>query len=234
MTPLAQQRDFPLLEQLSDAEIVRRVGDGETSLFELIMRRYNRRLFRIARGILGSDAEAEDAVQEAYVCAWLKLRQFRGPEGFASWLCQIATNEALMRRRKRKVVLTDLSSLDEPLNETAAMADQQSPHDNPEAGLHEYQLRRLLERAIDALPDTYRDVFVLREIEQLSVAETARFLGVEEGAVKTRVHRARRLLQENLTGEMATALAGTFSFDGARCDRLVDGVFRRLRDLQHS
>jgi RNA polymerase sigma-70 factor, ECF subfamily len=232
MTPLAQRRDLPLLEQLPDAEIARRVCAGETSLFELIMRRYNRRLFRIARGILGSDAEAEDAVQEAYVCAWLKLGQFRGPEGFASWLCQIATNEALMRRRRRTVVLTDLSALDEPLNETAAMDDRQSADSNPEAGLHDYQLRRLLERAVDGLPEVYRDVFVLREMEQLSVADTARFLGVEEGAVKTRVHRARRLLQANLTGEMATALSGTFSFDGARCDRLVDGVFARIRELK--
>lgn len=234
MTALAQRRDFPLLEQLPDAEVARRVSGGETALFELIMRRYNRRLFRIARGILGNDAEAEDAVQEAYVCAWLKLRQFRGPEGFASWLYQITTNEALMRRRRRKMVLTDLSALDEPSNETTAMDDRQSADSNPEADLHDYQLRRLLERAVDSLPEVYRDVFVLREMEQLSVADTASYLGVEEGAVKTRVHRARRLLQANLTGEMATALAGTFSFDGARCDRLVESVFARIRDLQSS
>ncbi|HKE93623.1 MAG TPA: RNA polymerase sigma factor [Povalibacter sp.] len=230
---LAQRRDLQLLEQLSDTELAARVCRGDTALFELIMRRYNRRLFRIARGILGNDAEAEDAVQEAYVCAWYKLGQFRGPDGFASWLCQIATNEALMRRRRRKdTLLTPLTELNEPSNEEAAMADPQSPHVNPEADLHERQLRQLLERAIDRLPDTYRDVFMLREVEQVSVADTAAFLGIEEGAVKTRVHRARRLLQLNLTGELSAALRGTFDFDGARCDRLVEGIFRRINGLQ--
>lgn len=233
MRPFAQQCDLQPLSQLSDAQLVSRICNGESALFELIMRRNNRRLFRIARGILGNDAEAEDAVQEAYLCAWFKLRQFRGPEGFASWLCQIMTNEALMRRRRRKNVhLTTLDTVDESDNEEPAMADLRSPNDGPEVALYDRQLCQLLERAVDDLPEVYRDVFVLRELEQLSVADTARCLGIEAGAVKTRVHRARRLLQNNLKGGLSAALKGAFDFDGARCDRLVAGVMQRISALE--
>lgn len=232
MTLPALQRDRQMLDQLSDTQVALRVRSGEPALFELIMRRYNRRLFRIARGILGDDAEAEDAVQEAYVCAYFKLRQFRGPDGFAGWLCQIATNEALMRRRRRKrVTLMPLDALNEPSNQEAAMADPASPDNNPEAGVHEHQLHHLLERAIDGLPDAYREAFVLREVEQMSVADTAHCLNIEEATVKTRIHRARRLLQHNLTGELSAALTGAFDFDGARCDRLVAGVIQRINQL---
>lgn len=229
MPSIAQRRDRQTLEQLSDTEIVVRVRNGDAALFELIMRRYNRRLFRIARGVLGDDTEAEDAVQEAYVCAYFKLQQFRGPDGFASWLSRIATNEALMRRRNRKrELLMPLDTLNEPSNQEAAMADPRSPDHNPEAGLHEYQLRRLLECAIDRLPEVYRVAFVLREVEQMSVSDTAQCLDIEPATVKTRVHRARRLLQHNLTGELSAALTGAYDFDGARCDRLVAGVIQRI------
>ena len=230
MIPLAARRDRQTLELLSDADIVSRVRAGEPALYELIMRRYNRRLFRIARGILGHDGEAEDAVQEAYVQAYYKLPQFRGPDGFASWLCQIVTNQALMRRRRLRVVLTPLETLDLPANQEAAMANPRSSGNDPAASVHEQQLRQLLERAIDQLPEVYRVAFVLREIEELSLAETGQLLGIETATVKTRVHRARRLLQRNLTEELATALQGAFAFDGERCDRLVARVFERLRD----
>jgi RNA polymerase sigma-70 factor (ECF subfamily) len=232
MTALAQRTDRQTLEQLPDHVVAARVLAGDAGLFELIMRRYNRRLFRIARGILGDDAEAEDAVQEAYVRVYLKLAQFRGPDGFASWLCQIASNEALMRhRRHRRAVLAPLSELDEPSNQEAATMDPHSPAANPEAALHEHQFRLLLEQAIDALPEVYRSAFVLREVEQMSVAETAACLGIDPTTVKTRVHRARRLLQQGLSQELAAALPGAFAFDGQRCDRLVAGVFRRLNAL---
>lgn len=229
MAALSQRHDLQFLSQLSDAEVASRVTAGDSALFELIMRRYNRRLFRIARGILGNDAEAEDAVQDAYVCAWFKLGQFRGPDGFASWICQIATNEALMRRRRRKgIVLTTIDVVNEATSGASEAGDWQASEASPEAEVHEYQLRVLMERAVDGLPDVYRDAFVLREIEQLSVADTARCLGIEQGAVKTRVHRARRLLQRDLTGDLASALAGAFRFDGDRCDRLVAGVIGRI------
>lgn len=232
MIALAARTDRQILEQLSDQDIVARVLAGDTPLFELLMRRHNRRLYRIARIILRDDAEAEDALQEAYVRAYLKLAQFRGPQGFASWLCRITTNEALTRRRARGgVALVDLDALDDPTNQEAAMADIDSPTTNPEAALHDHEFRRLLEQAIDALPETYRAVFALREIEQLSVQETATFLGIEPATVKTRVHRARRLLQQRLTTEVSAALAGVHTFDGDRCDRLVARVFQRLGAL---
>lgn len=228
MTPLAAHPDRHALELLGDAEIVARVRGGEPALYELIMRRYNRRLFRIARSILGHDGEAEDAVQEAWVQAYFKLQQFRGPGGFPGWLCRIATTQALMSRRRRHLVPVPLDILDRPANQEAAMADPRSPGNDPAASLHEQQLRHMLERAIDQLPDAYRATFVLREVEGLSVAETGQLLGIEEATVKTRVHRARRLLQRDLTGEMAEALQGTFAFDGERCDRMVARVFKRL------
>ena len=232
MKSFAERTDRRLLEQLSDVEVVARVQAGEHALFELIMRRYNRRLFRIARGILRDDAEAEDAVQEAYVSACFKLNQFRGPEGFATWLCQIATNAALMRRRSRaRGGLTLVGAPDEAHADETAMAQLRSPPETPEAALHSHQLASLLEQAIDALPDTYRSAFVMREVEQMSVADTARCLGIEEATVKTRVHRARRLLQRDLTAELSAALSGTYGFDGARCDRIVTSVVARLNEL---
>src|SRR5690606_8059968 len=203
--------------------------DGAMAPFELLMRRYNRRLFRIARGILKDDGEAEDAVQETYVCAWFKLGQFRGPAGFAGWLCQIATNEALMRRRRLQRTRRNMAGVVEDRWGSAdPVAELRSPDAGPAALVHEGQLRQLLESAIDGLPDVYRDAFVLREVEQMSVAETACCLGIEEGAVKTRVHRARKLLQRNLTAELTTAMEGAFAFDGARCDRLVAKVLGRI------
>jgi len=229
MTLLAERRDRHLLERLTDEEVVTRVRAGESALFELIMRRYNRRLFRIARSILGSDAEAEDAVQDAYVGAYFKLQQFRGPGGFATWICRIATNEALMRRRGRsRSALSESSTLDESDNREAAIADPQSPDYNPEAAVHEQELRRLLEEAVDGLPEVYRAAFVMREVERMSVAETADCLGIEEATVKTRVHRARRMLQRDLTSDLETALTGTFDFDGGRCDRIVARVFAAI------
>jgi len=230
MNALALRADRQVLEQLSDEAVVARVLAGDVPLFELLMRRYNQRLFRVARAILKDDADAEDAVQEAYVHAYLKLGQFRGGHAFAGWLLRIATNEALMRYRRRTGIrLVELEELD--ANEETAMADIDSPIINPEAALHDREFRRLLEQAIDALPETYRAAFALREIEQLSVQETAEYLGIEAAAVKTRVHRARRLLQKHFSSELAAALPGVFSFAGDRCDRLVAGVFQRLGSL---
>jgi RNA polymerase sigma-70 factor (ECF subfamily) len=194
----------------------------------LIMRRYNRRLFRITRSILGDDAAAEDAMQEAYVTAYFKLAQFRGPEGFGAWLCQIATNQALMQRRRSRVAPAPLAVLDEPANREVVILDSSSAGDNPAAGVHEQQLRHLMEQALDELPEVYRTAFVLREVEQLSIADTAKCLGIEDGTVKTRVHRARRLLQRDLSSELRSALTGAFDFDGERCDRVVAKVIERI------
>lgn len=232
MTSLAERQDNRSLGQLPDAELVRRICAGEPALFELIMRRHNRRLFRLARSILRNDADAEEAVQEAYASAYFKLRQFRGPDGFATWLYRIATNEALMRRRRQKPLYPmafgpsghtqnrDQDAVDE--------ADWLQSAIDPESELYGLQLQHLLERAVDGLPDSYRATFVLREIEQLSTEQTAHALNIEEATVKTRVHRARRLLQQELTEDLQAALAGIYHFDGPRCDHIISRVFARL------
>lgn len=226
MAQVARLQTQPLLETPPDEHLVAKVRGGDTTAFELVMRRYNRRLFRIARGILRDDGEAEDCVQEAYVRAWFAMAQFRGPAGFAGWLCRIATNEALMRRRRLARRWTTISSLGD--GPAAQPEEVPSTSPGPAAQLHERQIRKLLEAAIDKLPDGCRDAFVFREVEQMSVAETACCLGIEEGAVKTRVHRARKLLQRSLRDELSTVLSGAFEFAGDRCDRLVAGVFRRI------
>jgi RNA polymerase sigma-70 factor, ECF subfamily len=228
MTSLAESGDRQMA-QLSDVEVARRVLAGEPALFELIMRRYNRRLFRIARGILGDTAEAEDAVQEAYVSAYFKLAQFRGPDGFATWLCRTAVNAALMQRRSRARAQPSAAvDLDAIASEQSAMTAGRGLTVDPAAALHEQQMHGLLERGIDALPETYRAVFVMREVEQMSVADTAACLGLAAATVKTRTHRARRLLQRELAGELAAALTATFEFDGVRCDCIVARVFARI------
>jgi len=213
-------------DELTDSEVVRRIRTGESALFELIMRRHNRRLFRMARGILGNDAEAEDAVQDGYVAAYYKLPQFRGPDGFASWLHRIVLNHVLMRRRaSSRVHLKPIESLED------SVASAEIPERSPEGALHTAQMTRLLEIAIDRVPQVYRDAFVLREVEQLSLAEAAEILGIPPGTVKTRAHRARRVLQKSLSTEMRAALTGLYDFDGARCDRMVSCVLERISAL---
>lgn len=232
MVQVAGLQERQLVETLPDEHLVAQIRAGETATFELIMRRYNRRLFRIARGILRDDGEAEDCVQETYVRAWFALAQFRGPTGFAGWLCRIATNEALMRRRRIARRWTLIGSTGDEAAAAARPEEVPSAAPGPAAQLHERQIRQLLEAAIDKLPDGCRDAFVLREVEQMTVAETASCLGIEESAVKTRVHRARKLLQRSLHSELSTVLSGAFEFAGDRCDRLVAGVFRRINAFQ--
>lgn len=234
MQTRAQIPDRSCLEGLTDVTLVERVLDGDQALFELLMRRYNRRLFRLARSILKCDGDAEDAVQEAYLKAYLKLDQFRGPYGFGSWLCQIAANEALMRRRRVQSTLVPLSTLDQATHREAAMTHSNANDITPDGAVYDAQLRQLLEGAIDALPDIYRTAFVLREVEQFSVAEAAACLGIEPATVKTRVHRARKLVQRTLSAELSAVLADAYAFDGARCDRLVERVFKRIAGLSHS
>ena len=203
----------------SDDEVVARVCRGEVRLFEVLMRRHNQRLFRAARAILGDDAEAEDVMQDAYVRAYSHLRQFEGRAAFATWLARIAVNEALARRRRR----TRFVGLD---GEAALVA---GPGRTPEEGAADRELAALLEGAIDALPASYRVVFVLRELEGLDTRETAESLGIPEATVKTRLHRARTLLRERLQVEVRSEAAGAaFAFAGARCDRMVAAVLGRI------
>jgi RNA polymerase sigma-70 factor, ECF subfamily len=208
----------------SDDALVHRILAGESALFERIMRRHNQRLFRAARAILNDDAEAEDVMQETYTRAFAHLGQFRGDAQLATWLTKIAVHEALARVRKRRR-LAPLPSGDDV--EALPMPDRPMPPD-PEREAHNAELRKLLERAIDELPETYRTVFVLREVEGLSTATTAECLGVSEEVVKTRLSRARVRLRDGLYERAGAVASAAFTFGGERCDRIVAAVLPRL------
>jgi len=202
---------------LADEEVVRRILEGETALFELIVRRYNQRLFRATRAILRDDDAAEDAMQEAYVRAFAKLDQFAGEAKFSTWLTKIAVYEALGRLRRAK-------SQEE-------LPDTMNADDNPERTAYGRELRVAIEQAVDSLPPLYRSVFVMREIEDLSVAETAECLGITQETVKTRLHRARTLLRSRLERALGSATSNAFSYLGPRCDRMTASVMDRITRL---
>jgi len=214
---------------LSDQEAVARINAGDTACFEWIMRRHNRRLYRIARGILRNEADAEDTVQDAYVKAFEHLSQFQSDGPFSAWLAKIATNEALGRLRRASSSSNSLS-LDDPIQKEEAnfMAELTFAGPNPEQSAARGEFRRVLETAIDALPDVYRPVFILRGLEEMSVTETADCLNLESATVKSRYHRARKILQQNLAGLVQATAGEAFPFAGERCDRIVAEVFRRL------
>ncbi|HEY3518143.1 MAG TPA: RNA polymerase sigma factor [Gammaproteobacteria bacterium] len=205
---------------LSDAAIVERVRTGDSALFELLMRRYNRLLFRLARGIVGDDDEARDVVQAAYVRAYYHLEQFRGPAGFKGWVARIAVNEALGRvRRAPSIIDAEQHAL--ALTDVAVV--------EPENAASSRDLLRILQAAIDRLPDEFRQVFILRGVEQLSISETAQLLDIKPATVKTRFHRARRLLQEQLHRKLDDLVRDTYAFGGQRCDAIVGTVLARIR-----
>jgi RNA polymerase sigma-70 factor (ECF subfamily) len=212
-------------DALPDAEVIARVRGGDHGVFEIVMRRYNQRLYRVVRGIVKDDSEAEDVLQTAYVNAFTHLDQFAERATFATWLTRIAVYEALARLR-RQARLSRIDDLDEATG--GPMRALESPRPDPEQQASTSELRRLLERAIDALPDAYRTVFVLREIDGLSTADTASCLAIREETVKTRLHRARALLREELYDRAGVAAASAFQLHLARCDRVVDNVFARL------
>jgi RNA polymerase sigma-70 factor (ECF subfamily) len=210
--------------------LVERVRAGDAAAFELIMRRHNRRLFRLARSVLRNGTEAEDVVQETYACAFAKLDDFRGPDGFSAWLARIAYNEALgrVRGRDRVVSLHDYVSDGDGDTDVRRIETMISPHPDPERVTAYGELRRMLEEAIDTLPDDFRAVFVLRAVEGMSIAETAEALSIPPETVKTRFHRARHRLQEALGERFDALMPAAFEFGGARCDRIVAAVLPRL------
>lgn len=207
----------------SDERVIEEVLDGQAGRFEVLMRRYNQRLFRAARAILRDDAEAEDAVQQAYLSAYSKLDQFAGRARFSTWLTRIAVHEALRRRRKQGR-LADLEAVPEP----AAGEGMAPAHRTPEQQASDGELRLLLEEAIDGLPESYRVVFVMRDVQEMSTRETADCLGLSEEAVRVRLHRARKALREWLYERADTASADAFSFAGERCHRIVAYVLARI------
>jgi RNA polymerase sigma-70 factor (ECF subfamily) len=206
-----------------DNAILARIAAGDMRAFEHLMRRYNRRLFRVARSILRDDAEAEDALQDAYLQAYRALPAFRGESSTATWLTRIVMNAALMRRRKN-VRMADIIEL----NMDLAMDERIAPSEQPEHAALRAQARRLIETKIDGLPDVFRTVFVLRALEELNVEETAETLGIPEATVRSRFFRARSMLREGLARDIDVAFEDAFSFDGARCDRIVRNVLRRV------
>jgi RNA polymerase sigma factor (sigma-70 family) len=200
---------------LSDEEIVRRVLEGEKELYELILRRYNPRLFRVARTYVNDPDDAEDVVQQAHINAYEHLRSFEGRSKFSTWLTRIAINEAMLRSRVR------LRSV--PLEPERL---QSARDENPaEKAMHE-ELKKELERTIDALPLPYRSVFVMRAVEGMSVAETGAALGISIANVKVRLNRARAMLRERI-GEEYRELP-VYDFDLVRCDRIVAAVLTRV------
>jgi RNA polymerase sigma-70 factor, ECF subfamily len=212
----------PPTSTLSDEEIVARVRAGETQLFELIMRRHNQRIYRTARAILRNDAEAEDVMQDAYVRAYAHLHEFEGRAHFSTWLTRIAVHEALARLRRGRRFLP----IDAQTQETQSMPT--APRFSPEQQASDGEIRTVLETAIDALPDDFRSVFVLRAVEEMTGAETAECLGIPEETVKTRLFRARARLQETLLEALQPAAPRAYEFHLSRCDRVVAAVLSRL------
>jgi RNA polymerase sigma-70 factor (ECF subfamily) len=218
------------LEELDDGALVERARQRDGAAIRLIVQRHNRRLYRAARSVLDDDAEAEDVVQETYVRALTHLDGFRGEARLSTWLTRIALNEALgrLRRRRVTVALQDIDTIDDQ-GEARVIYLPSARHDsNPEAAAARAEVRRLLERAVDQLPAPFRMVFVLRDIEEMSTEEVASHLGLRPETVKTRLHRARRLLRQSLDRALSSAVGDVFPCAGARCARITEAVLKRL------
>jgi RNA polymerase sigma-70 factor (ECF subfamily) len=214
------------LVTLTDEEVVDRVRGGDAALFEVLMRRYNERLYRTARAVLGTDEEAEDVVQQSYVSAFQHLAQFAGRARFSTWLTRIVLNEAYARARRRGRLVQAPWDASE---EERFVAEPSSPGPSPEVAAAHGELRGLLETAIETLPMHYRVVFVMRSVELMNTADTAACLDLSEEAVKTRLHRAHGLLRRTLCEAIGTESPDVFRFYRPRCDRLVAAVMDTLR-----
>jgi RNA polymerase sigma-70 factor (ECF subfamily) len=209
-----------------DFDLVRRSLARDELAFRAIMLRHNRKLYRIARGIVRNDADAEEVVQEAYVRAFMHLQEFRGDSSLATWLSRITINEALgrlRRKRSRPEVQAEESRL-----EAQIIPFPQTANDDPEKTMAQRQILQLVEQATDKLPENFRLVFIARVIEGMSVEETAEILGIPPETVKTRLHRARRLVREQLDRQIGPVLMDAFPFAGRRCERVTQAVLLRL------
>lgn len=227
LTPARSTRPSDPPPEPSDESLLARLRDGESHACEILMRRYNRRLFRVTRSILRDADAAQDAMQEAWLRAFTNLDRYHTPGNFGAWLTRIAINEALMKKRKDHRY-APLAAAPETEDEDSA-AETQVLATTPEDLAAGRELRQLIEAAVDRLPDGFRVVFVLRAIEQLSVEETAACLEIPVPTVKTRFHRARGLMQAALYQDIQAVGLTAFDFAGARCDRMVATVLERLR-----
>jgi RNA polymerase sigma-70 factor (ECF subfamily) len=208
---------------LPDIEVVRRILAGDAASFEIVMRRYNQRIFRVVRSIIRDDDEAEDVVQESYVRAFEHLSQFGGRASFVTWLTRIATNEALARERRRKAIL--YMDFNDSRNNSSVMSGRIEQADQHACNK---ELRNVLTQAIDDLPNELRSVFTLRVVEELDTHETAACLEISESNVKVRLHRARELLRRSIDDQIGTSVRQVYQFDGERCNRIVRSVLERL------
>ena len=216
--------------QEPDDELAARVARQDVVAFETLMRRHNRRLFRVARAILGDDADAEDALQDAYLDSYRHMGEFRGDAQLATWMTRIVVNHALMRLRKRRrhdaVVPLHAASWREGAADIDVRDEASEPP--PDAAMRG-EVRQILEQRIDRLPVAFRTVFIMRDVEEMSVEETAQALGIPSATVRSRLFRARALLREALARDLDMAAPDVFGFAGARCDRIVQSVLGRLR-----
>lgn len=216
----------------NDAALVARAKSGSEEAVRVLVKKHNRLLFRLARGFVRDDAEAEDIVQETYVRAFSRLDGFRGDAAVSTWLSRIAINEALGRLRKRRP-MADLAELESgaarPAGDNVLMFPIVPTVPNPETETAREQIRKTLERAVDTLPSAFRAVFILRDVEGMSTEDTATYLSIRSETVKTRLHRARRLLKKAIEAELSSGFADLFPFDGDRCAHMADKVMERLR-----
>jgi RNA polymerase sigma-70 factor (ECF subfamily) len=217
----AQATTTPLPDQLTDEQVVTRVVAGDAAQFEILMRRHNQRIYRTVRAVLRSEDEVEDVMQQAYLNAYTHLSQFNGQAQFSTWLTRIAVNEALARRGKRGRAFGE--------GEDAVMLSLvDTKTRNPEQQAAASEMRQVLEHEIAELPDSYRLTFMMRDVEGLTTAETAESLGISEDLVKTRLHRARTMLRDNLYRRAGVTLESIFTFGNARCDRVVGTVMLQI------
>lgn len=216
----------PIGQPSNEADLVRRALARDEMAFRAIMLRHNRKLYRIARGIVRNDADAEEVVQEGYVRAFMHLKEFRGDSSLATWLSRIVINEALGRLRRKRS--RPEVQADEPRLEAQIIQFPQTTNDDPEKTMAQRQILQLVEAATDKLPENFRLVFITRVIEGMSVEETAEILGIPPETVKTRLHRARRLVREQLDKQIGPVLMDAFPFAGRRCERVTQAVLQRL------
>jgi len=212
--------------ELSDDELLRLARAGDLVAFSFLIRRHDRSLYRVARSVLLDDQEAEDVIQETYLRAVAKLTGFRGEASLSTWLTRITLNEAIRRRERRRTTIPvdRLDSSREQAHQQASKPPSMTPACDPERSAARLEIRKMLERAIEDLPEIFRTVFVMRDVEGISTEETARILDIREETVRTRLHRARRMLRSTLGEQVASALKDVFPFEAPRCERLTKAI----------
>jgi RNA polymerase sigma-70 factor (ECF subfamily) len=222
----------PHYASLAEAELIAFARQGHREAFRVIMQRCNQRLFRVARSVMRDDSEAEDVLQEAYVRAFSALDGFRGEAGILTWLTRITLNEARgrLRRRRNMVDLSEIEAAQSGMGQVVVFPAASMSAD-PEADAARAEMRRLLENAVDELPDAFRTVFIMRDVDECSIEETAVNLGLKPETVKTRLHRARRQLRKSLDEKLSASMAGAFPFLGARCQAMTERVLARLEPM---